>query len=259
MCGVSYKTIAEEFMVNAESVRNWVKLFNEVGDVEPAARKKTSRYPATVLSWILDFCEADPCFYLDELQDQIRLNFPNVHNVSIPTLCRALRFDLGLRRKRLTRRAIERCQYSRRNYWIRLTHFYHSSSQLVFLDESSKDGRDARRLYGRAARGKPALANLPDSRGQRYSALAFMDETGFLDWCFIEGTFTRRVFHAAVLKRLLPLLNPYPGPRSIVIMDNASIHRYPELIVAINSRVLVFPFCPRTPRTTTLSELVLVS
>lgn len=76
------------------------------------------------------------------------------------------------------------------------------------------------------------------------SALAFFDETGFMDWACITGTYTREIFHRIVIERLCPILNPYPLPRSIVVLDNASIHHYPELICAIRSQGAEVMFLP---------------
>jgi transposase len=85
---------------------------------------------------------------------------------------------------------------------------------------------------------------MSSSRGQRYSALAFLDETGFIDWGIIKGTFTRQLFHEIVVDRLLPVLNPYPLPRSVVILDNASIHMYPEFVAAVRSVGAIVVYLP---------------
>jgi hypothetical protein len=70
---------------------------------------------------------------------------------------------------------------------------------------------------------------LPFSRGKRLSILAALGTNGFLAWKTTDGTFTREKFHDAMLEKIIRLLNPWPLPRSIVEMDNAKIHTYPEL------------------------------
>ena len=45
----------------------------------------------------------------------------------------------------------------------------------------------------------------------------------------LEGAYTRDRFHAAFVEKMLPLLNPWPLPRSVVVLDNAKIHMYKEL------------------------------
>ncbi|OWZ11812.1 Cleavage induced protein [Phytophthora megakarya] len=72
---------------------------------------------------------------------------------------------------------------------------------------------------------------------------------GFLGWEATEGTFTRVKFHDAFLRCVVPKLNAWPLARSIVIVDNAKIHCYPELQAAIHqcgSRLLCLPpYCPQ--------------
>ena len=78
--------------------------------------------------------------------------------------------------------------------------------------------------------------------------LAALDHHGFAAWASTEGTFTRSSFHNVFVTKVVPLLNPWPLPRSIVILDNAKIHMYRELEVAVHqvgARLLFLPpYCP---------------
>lgn len=64
-----------------------------------------------------------------------------------------------------------------------------------------------------------------------------------------RGTFSRKEFHQAFRDHIAPFLNPWPLPRSIVILDNAKIHMYRELeeIVHATGALLFFlpPYCPQ--------------
>jgi len=60
------------------------------------------------------------------------------------------------------------------------------------------------------------------------SILAALDFNGFVAWRTTPGTFTRGSFHKAFVEAIVPLLNPWPLPRSIIVLDNAKIHMYPE-------------------------------
>jgi hypothetical protein len=119
---------------------------------------------------------------------------------------------------------------------------------LVFIDETSKDSRDARRKYGRAKKGEKVVNVMPNSRGKRVSALAAICTDGFINWAYTNGTFTRKKFHKAFVEHILPYTNPWPLPRSIIILDNATIHMYPELAAsaAMYGVVVVYlsPYCP---------------
>ncbi|ETV66012.1 hypothetical protein H257_17429 [Aphanomyces astaci] len=94
-----------------------------------------------------------PCFYIEELQDALKLEFPTLANVYKATICRALMHDLGLTRKVLEKRAREAAVFELHDYYRRLRPLYSNPDQLVFVDETSKDGRDAlrkQRVSGRA-------------------------------------------------------------------------------------------------------------
>jgi transposase len=47
---------------------------------------------------------------------------------------------------------------------------------------------------------------------------------GYIASRTFEGTCTGEIFEDFIIDELLPLCNPYPGPRLVIIMDNTSIH-----------------------------------
>ena len=56
-----------------------------------------------------------------------------------------------------------------KSFIVRLNPWYSYPEQIVLLDETSKDGRDALRRYGWAPKGQQALSLVPFSRGKRVS------------------------------------------------------------------------------------------
>ena len=132
-------------------------------------------------------------------------------------------------RKKLTRQAREALPAELNAYYDRLSVFYQYPSQIIFADETSKDQRAAIRHYAYSPINTPAVVRLPQSRGTRISAFASFTTDGFLAWTTTTGTFDRHEFHRAFMTVIYPFLNPWPLPRSIVILDNAKIHMYPEL------------------------------
>jgi hypothetical protein len=164
--------------------------------------------------------------------------------VSIPTLSRVLRRDLNLTRKKLEKRAREATVIEQRAYARRLGQVYMYPEQLVFIDETSKDGRSIARKYGWSVKGTKCIVAMPSSRGKRLSVLAALDIRGFFSWAYTEDTFTRQSFHDAFVSQILPYLNPYPWPRSIVVIDNARIHMYEELEIAVHSKGAVLLYLP---------------
>ena len=134
-------------------------------------------------------------------------------------------------------------------YEAKLKSIYGYPAQLIFIDETSKDGRHAYRRYARSKQGTKAVVKLPFLRGKRVSIVAALNITGFMCWETTRGTFTRRRFHDAFARCVVPRLNPWPLPNSIVIMDNAKIHMYRELEAAVHqcgARLIFLP--PYSPQ-----------
>ena len=247
---LDYQFLCDIFGPKVQTIARWYSWFLKTGEVVPTKVHKTkSRWPEHVLEHVKKYCDNHPTFYLEELQEFLETNFPTVGNISLPTICRALNFDLKLTRKKLTKNARQALPLEIRTYEAKLRAIYRFPAQLVFIDETSKDGRDAYRRYARSKKGTKAHVRLPFSRGNRVSILAALNVNGFMCWETTEGTFTRQRFHDAFAQSVIPKLNPWPLPNSIVIMDNAKIHMYKELEDAIHStgaRLLFLPpYCPQ--------------
>ncbi|RLO06054.1 hypothetical protein DYB28_012592 [Aphanomyces astaci] len=122
---------------------------------------REKRWPPEVNSWVSEYAIAHPCFYIEELEEALRLQFPSLNNISASTICRALMHDLGLTRKE--KRAREAAEFELRDYYRRLSPYYSYPDQLVFVDETSKDGRDSIRKYAWSKRYQKAIVDLPFS------------------------------------------------------------------------------------------------
>ncbi|KAF8835084.1 hypothetical protein BDN67DRAFT_913651 [Paxillus ammoniavirescens] len=72
-------------------------------------------------------------------------------------------------------------------------------------------------------------------RGQRYSVLPALSVDGIIALDIFEGSVNKDHF-LPFIRNQAPKLTPYPGPRSVVVMDNASIHHDDEVrqIVEVN-------------------------
>src|SRR5579871_5611447 len=48
---------------------------------------------------------------------------------------------------------------------------------------------------------------------------------GYITYDLVHGSYNAELFNNFIQNQVLPLCNPYPGPRSILVMDNARIHK----------------------------------
>jgi len=95
----------------------------------------------------------------------------------------------------------------------------------LFVDESAANECPADRKYGWAPLGITPTVVQPLARTERWSVLPVYSDAGFLDWDIIKGGFTMELFNEFIELEVLPMCTPYPGPRSILVMDNTPIHR----------------------------------
>lgn len=68
-----------------------------------------------------------------------------------------------------------------------------------------------------------------------YSILPAISLGGIVDCMIIEGSFNAETFTKFV-KGLLDHMQPFPSPKSVIVMDNCSIHKAPQIRELVESR-----------------------
>ena len=81
-------------------------------------------------------------------------------------------------------------------------------------------------------------------RGQRCSALCGFDIEGFVGWYITKGTFDSERFVEGVKQTVIPYIEPFPGKRSVVILDNAKIHHCDEFAALVRQAGGIVLFTP---------------
>ena len=204
-------------------------MFYQVGDVKPRTRRNGPMRllgdfeQLILLRLILD----KPGIYLHELQTEFFQMFGV--SVSVSTiLCRTLR-RMGCTRQAMHHVALQRSDTMRAKFMANISKY--DPSMLVWLDESGFDRRHTIRKYAYSIRGIPLEDHRILVRGTRYSAIPIMSLEGIHDVYITQDTVNGDKFTEFISNYLLPFLLPfnYVNPRSIVIMDNASIHHVEEV------------------------------
>ena len=207
-----------------------------------------------------------PDLYLDELRMELQETCGT--SVSISTIWRTLvkggysmtKVNLTSRCRtdthkvsQLTSTAIERSEEKRQDFAARIGTY--NPSQLVFIDESAVDHRTtycgrAWAIHGRKASRKAffccglrydtllyySLQCSTDWTPCRYSVLpALALEHGIIHCEIVEGAFDTDMFYTFI-SRLLDEMNPFPAPKSVIVMDNCQIHKHPAIVELIESR-----------------------
>lgn len=194
-----------------------------------------------VLEDLRDLVRSSPSIYLDEIVSWLAVR--HGQHVSISTIHRSL-VSLGITYKKLRRTAVQRDDITRAQWLADITSRF-TAQQLVFADESSKDNRTTSRHYGRAPAGERACEVQSFNRSIRYSILPALSVDGILTVRVVRGSVDSVEFYDWVLKDLvsssyacrgslltlhlpvsqLPKMNPFPGPNSVLIIDNCRTHK----------------------------------
>ncbi len=227
--------ISHLMCISERSVWRYIALFQETGDVKPKSyhhgphRLLGDFEQLTLLRLIIQY----PGIYLCELQEKLVENFGV--RVGVATICRTLKF-MGCTRQVLRHVAIQRSDSLRAKFMAKICMY--DPSMFVWTDESGCDRRNSARKFGYSLRGIPPVDHRILVRGVRYSAIPVVSLEGVHDVYLLEGTVNGERFEKFVRDCLLQVVMPFNGsnPRSIIVMDNASIHHVQEVIDLIEQQ-----------------------
>ena len=107
----------------------------------------------------------------------------------------------------------------------------YSKVSYVWIDESGSDNRSYMRKYGYSIKGEVPVCRRLLVRGQRVSAIAAIAIDGLLALNLTTETVNSDIFYDFIRGSLIPQMRQFDGsnPRSIVIMDNCSVHHVLEV------------------------------
>ena len=164
----------------------------------------------------------NPVLYLDKMQLLLKKTFGVTYPVQ-RICCVLLRRNFT--RKVLSIIASRRCAYER-SIFMRVITVHLNASQLVCIDETRKQSKDCFRLRGRGRRGdRVRMERNHHWSVWSFSALGIMSIDGMLDCAIhkVRGV-TAKMFFDDCVYHVLPLMNPFPAPRSVILLDNSVLH-----------------------------------
>ena len=255
-------------ILKERTLRRWWNFFLKYGTTQAEFHKKRKK-TKNVTRWrqrhtetLKAIVDTNPDLYLDEIQ--MKMYEYRAGWWSTTTLWRKMKNELEYSLQVATDRSYSSSEEEQREYQAALAARLINPDQLIFIDESQKDRNSSRRRRSWSRRGQTPFrpAYLARLHGKRYTLLAACDVHGFvIEACETvelshgstdndpsHGTVDRDRFHLWVREKLIPVLGLYEKAeaRSIVIMDNASIHtEVTDLIEAAGAKLIyTAPYSP---------------
>ena len=190
---------------------------------------------------VLELFLKDPGIYLKEVQEKL-FNLCGKW-VCFATICNTAK-RLGLTRQKMKKIAFKRSDILRAQYMVEIQEF--DPEMLVFVDETGCDKRKSARLFGYGIRGLTPVTDHLLTYSDRISAIGAISTRGVEDVYLVEGTVNGDTFLNFVQRSLLNIIQPFNGTnaRSVVVLDNASIHHVEAVCSLISAAGALVRFLP---------------
>jgi transposase len=147
------------------------------------------------------------------------------HDITVhkSTICRTLKYE-NISRKKLTRKAVEGNEHNR-YLWQKYVYDHEIvASMIVSVDEMGYDRLDAQRKYGYATIGNPAVVEEAFTRGPKLTLIAALVIDQVMSYKVIPGAANADDFLIFLVDYVFPGMNPFPGDRSVLLIDNCKTH-----------------------------------
>ena len=244
----TYREIADNLNVDVSTVSRTITLFNETGAVSkrkyPESHSASHRTLTDIDKLlILEIALDKPGIYLSEIKKYLVEETGT--EVSVSTICKYLH-EAGFTRQKMIITAKQRSEVLRFQYLTDMSVYKGHPDLFIFVDETGADRRDSMRKFGYSLRGQPAVANKLLFRGHVSAIAAISFDSGLLDCFTVIGSVTGDEFLSFIQKSLVPNLQPFDGinSRSIVVLDNASVHHVAGVVDTIQNVGALTHFLP---------------
>lgn len=232
-------TVRKVFPQAPKTTIHWLKVnFDCFGTVrKPASAKKRmgrrTKIDGPMHEWLIELLSMRNDLWLEELVFELWCQFGI--EVAKSTISRLLRSD-ALSNKVNTRIAKKRDPVQQGVYEEKLAELMaegvatgaveDSVDMLLYLDESAASEKALFRRRSWSQIGHPAFTKSELINKTRCSVLPALNVDGYLpgSTLVVEGAVTQEIFEHWLETAILPRCEPFPGKRSIVIMDNCSTH-----------------------------------
>ena len=227
--------ILKTFAVSRSTIKRYLKLRRETGEVSPKAIPgRPSKKGAALQTGLLPQLEAHSDATLVEHCQFWEATYGV--QVSSATMSRAIR-RLNWTRKKKTIRAVEQKEADR-TAWREQAKTL-DANKLVFIDECGSNIA-LTQVYARSPKGKRVYGAVPRNRRANITLLASLSLEGMGEAIMLKGAADSAVFELYIEEILAPSLQP----GHIIILDNLNTHTGAKVRQAIEARGCQLLFLP---------------
>ena len=236
--------------ISVATIRRIVKIWRETGDVA-TPREGTRRRQGSMLPqhWqeLRTALHYSPDLFLDEMKTVLWLAFEVRYSIGV--------ILATMKRHGYTRRVLKQLAERRDAEEERTFIDVYSSlpgEYFVFVDETRKDPRGLHRKFGYGLVGTRTSVTSSFQRSSSYSATGVLSLQGMIGYHITAAKGVSALQFMFVLAEvILPLMGPFPGPNSVLVLDNAPVHhsRYVRPMCEAYGVRLVYPPPTRTTST----------
>jgi transposase len=227
---------ADRLEVSVSAVKSWVDQRAETGVVGPLRkRNKSGLMEQDHFEYLAYYLNNVNCqLFGDEMADLIELEFGVRYDEK---LIYATLDHNNYTRKVIEKIAAEQDAEERAAFRHDMRPISEGGvfcpSMFVFVDETHMTEGQARRKYGWALHGEPAFRRLFNTHGhnEAFSSIASMWICGINSVTTFEDGVNAEKFFDTIRDVIIPTMNPMGQVRSILVLDNASVHDKDALAV----------------------------
>ena len=221
--------IARNLNIAVSTVHRVYHLFLSTDSVDPKSPRKRPEVKAlspSIELYVIGVVMANPSTFLYEVCSEIKELF--YVDVCPSILCRLLKVH-GLTRKIIRQVALQRCDQLRGAFITQCLLFH--PEMFVFFDETGCDRRSHIRKYGYQLRGLTPVSSRILARGKRVNTISAICTEGLESAEYTTGSVNGECIFDFIRASVIPNMLPFDGtsPKSILVMDNASVHHITEV------------------------------
>ena len=228
---------AVQLMIGASTILGWYEVREHTGRIVPLRKRNGEGQiviPDVHMNHLIDYLENVDCqLYVKEMKAKIATDF-----VGAEYSCKQI--EAGLERKGYTRKVISRIAAEQNNAerqtfreLVRGRHLggLFSAEEYLFVDETHADVDDARRKYGYAFLGQPAFRRAfgTHGHGESFSSICSFGIQGVRTVGCYEGGVNGDIFLHELEHRIIPTMGKLGEPYSVLVLDNATVHKKTEI------------------------------